>query len=433
MKIDRSASLFAEAQKYILGGVNSPVRAFRAVGGQPRFIHRGFGARVEDVDGNVYIDYVCSWGPLILGHAHPAVVAAVRAAAELGTSFGAPTEAEVELARLVCQLFPSVELVRFVNSGTEATMSAIRVARAYTGRPKILKFDGCYHGHADSLLVKAGSGVLTFNAPDSAGVTAAAAGETLSAPYNDLATVERIFEAHGREIAAVIVEPVAGNMGVVPPKPGFLEGLRRLTAEAGALLVFDEVITGFRLAPGGAQELYGITPDLTCLGKILGGGLPVGAYGGRREIMGLVAPLGPVYQAGTLSGNPLAMAAGLATLRTLLEPGSYERLETVSHQLAEGLAEAAREAGVPVRVNRVGSMLTVFFTGDEVTDYEGARRADTARFARFFHGMLERGVFLPPSQFEALFVSLAHTEAEVEFTVQAALQVFSEIAASEKV
>ena len=433
MKTDRSASLFAEAQKYIPGGVNSPVRAFRAVGGQPRFIRRGFGARVEDVDGNVYIDYVCSWGPLILGHAHPAVVAAVKAAAESGTSFGAPTEAEVELARLVCRLFPSVELVRFVNSGTEATMSAIRVARAYTGRPKILKFDGCYHGHADSLLVKAGSGVLTFNAPDSAGVTAAAAGETLSAPYNDLATVERIFEAQGQEIAAVIVEPVAGNMGVVPPKPGFLEGLRRLTAEAGALLIFDEVITGFRLAPGGAQELYGITPDLTCLGKILGGGLPVGAYGGRRDIMSLVAPLGPVYQAGTLSGNPLAMAAGLATLRALLEPGSYERLETVSHRLAEGFAEAAREAGIPVRVNRVGSMLTVFFTGDEVTDYEGARRADTAQFARFFHGMLERGVLLPPSQFEALFVSLAHTEAEVEFTVEAARQVFAEIAASEKV
>lgn len=413
--------------------MNSPVRAFRAVGGQPRFIRRGFGARVEDVDGNVYIDYVCSWGPLILGHAHPAVVAAVKAAAESGTSFGAPTEAEVELARLVCRLFPSVELVRFVNSGTEATMSAIRVARAYTGRPKILKFDGCYHGHADSLLVKAGSGVLTFNAPDSAGVTAAAAGETLSAPYNDLATVERIFEAQGQEIAAVIVEPVAGNMGVVPPKPGFLEGLRRLTAEAGALLIFDEVITGFRLAPGGAQELYGITPDLTCLGKILGGGLPVGAYGGRRDIMSLVAPLGPVYQAGTLSGNPLAMAAGLATLRALLEPGSYERLETVSHRLAAGFAEAAREAGIPVRVNRVGSMLTVFFTGDEVTDYEGARRADTAQFARFFHGMLERGVLLPPSQFEALFVSLAHTEAEVEFTVEAARQVFAEIAASEKV
>jgi len=433
MKTDRSASLFAEAQKYIPGGVNSPVRAFRAVGGQPRFIRRGFGARVEDVDGNVYIDYVCSWGPLILGHAHPAVVAAVKAAAESGTSFGAPTEAEVELARLVCRLFPSVELVRFVNSGTEATMSAIRVARAYTGRPKILKFDGCYHGHADSLLVKAGSGVLTFNAPDSAGVTAAAAGETLSAPYNDLATVERIFEAQGQEIAAVIVEPVAGNMGVVPPKPGFLEGLRRLTAEAGALLIFDEVITGFRLAPGGAQELYGITPDLTCLGKILGGGLPVGAYGGRRDIMSLVAPLGPVYQAGTLSGNPLAMAAGLATLRALLEPGSYERLETVSHRLAAGFAEAAREAGIPVRVNRVGSMLTVFFTGDEVTDYEGARRADTAQFARFFHGMLERGVLLPPSQFEALFVSLAHTEAEVEFTVEAARQVFAEIAASEKV
>lgn len=433
MKTDRSASLFAEAQKYIPGGVNSPVRAFRAVGGQPRFIRRGFGARVEDVDGNVYIDYVCSWGPLILGHAHPAVVAAVKAAAESGTSFGAPTEAEVELARLVCRLFPSVELVRFVNSGTEATMSAIRVARAYTGRPKILKFDGCYHGHADSLLVKAGSGVLTFNAPDSAGVTAAAAGETLSAPYNDLATVERIFEAQGQEIAAVIVEPVAGNMGVVPPKPGFLEGLRRVTTEAGALLIFDEVITGFRLAPGGAQELYGITPDLTCLGKILGGGLPVGAYGGRRDIMSLVAPLGPVYQAGTLSGNPLAMAAGLATLRALLEPGSYERLETVSHRLAEGFAEAAREAGIPVRVNRVGSMLTVFFTGDEVTDYEGARRADTAQFARFFHGMLERGVLLPPSQFEALFVSLAHTEAEVEFTVEAARQVFAEIAASEKV
>ncbi len=429
MKGERSAALFTEAQKYIPGGVNSPVRAFRAVGGQPRFIRRGFGSRVEDVDGNVYIDYVCSWGPLILGHAHPAVVGAVKAAAELGTSFGAPTEAEVELARLVCELFPSIELVRFVNSGTEAAMSAIRLARAYTGRPKIVKFDGCYHGHVDSLLVKAGSGVLTFNAPDSAGVTVAAAQETLSAPYNDLATVERIFEEHGREIAAVIVEPVAGNMGVVPPKPGFLEGLRRLTAEAGALLIFDEVITGFRLAPGGAQELYGITPDLTCLGKVLGGGLPVGAYGGRREIMSLVAPLGPVYQAGTLSGNPLAMAAGLATVRALLEPGNYERLETLAHRLAEGFEAAARSAGIRARVNRVGSMLTLFFTADEVVDYETARRSDTGRFARFFHGMLGRGVFLPPSQFEALFISLAHTEADIDFTVEAARRVMTELAA----
>ncbi len=429
MKGERSAALFTEAQKYIPGGVNSPVRAFRAVGGQPRFIRRGFGSRVEDVDGNVYIDYVCSWGPLILGHAHPAVVGAVKAAAELGTSFGAPTEAEVELARLVCELFPSIELVRFVNSGTEAAMSAIRLARAYTGRPKIVKFDGCYHGHVDSLLVKAGSGVLTFNAPDSAGVTVAAAQETLSAPYNDLATVERIFEEHGREIAAVIVEPVAGNMGVVPPKPGFLEGLRRLTAEAGALLIFDEVITGFRLAPGGAQELYGITPDLTCLGKVLGGGLPVGAYGGRRDIMSLVAPLGPVYQAGTLSGNPLAMAAGLATVRALLEPGNYERLETLAHRLAEGFEAAARSAGIRARVNRVGSMLTLFFTADEVVDYETARRSDTGRFARFFHGMLGRGVFLPPSQFEALFISLAHTEADIDFTVEAARRVMTELAA----
>ena len=432
MKTERSAALFAEAQRYIPGGVNSPVRAFRAVGGQPRFIRRGFGCRVEDVDGNVYIDYVCSWGPLILGHASPAVVVAVKAAAEGGTSFGAPTEAEVELARLVCQLVPSVELVRFVNSGTEATMSAIRLARAYTGRPKIVKFDGCYHGHADGLLVKAGSGVLTFSVPDSAGVTPAAAQDTLSAPFNDLKTVADLFNRYGREVAAVIVEPVAGNMGVVPPKPGFLEGLRRLTAEAGALLIFDEVITGFRLAPGGAQERYGVTPDLTCLGKILGGGLPVGAYGGRREIMGLVAPLGPVYQAGTLSGNPLAMAAGLATLRALLEPGVYDRLESLAGRLAAGLEAACRDAGVPARVNRVGSMLTVFFTADEVTDYESARRADTGRYSRFFHGMLEQGVFLPPSQFEAMFVSLAHTEADIDLTVEAARQVLKDLKAAEE-
>jgi glutamate-1-semialdehyde 2,1-aminomutase len=422
MNIPRSHELFAEAQRYIPGGVNSPVRAFRAVGGEPLFIERGAGCRVWDADGNAYIDYVASWGPLILGHAPPAVVEAVSAAARHGTSFGAPTRREVELARLVRERMPSVELVRFVNSGTEATMSALRLARAFTGREKIIKFEGCYHGHADGLLARAGSGQLTLGLPDSPGVPAAAAAGTLTARFNDLASVEALFRAQPDEIAAVIVEPVAGNMGVVPPTEGFLEGLRRLTERYGALLVFDEVITGFRVAPGGAQERYGVVADLTCLGKVIGGGLPVGAYGGRRDIMELVAPLGPVYQAGTLSGNPLAMAAGHATLAAL-DAAAYARLDALGAQLGEGLADAARRAGVPAYGARVGSMLTLFFTGEPVVDFASAKRADTARYARFFHGMLERGFAFAPSQFEAAFVSLAHDDQAIAATVSAAYDV----------
>jgi glutamate-1-semialdehyde 2,1-aminomutase len=416
----RSAELFAEAQMLLPGGVDSPVRAFRAVGGTPRFIARGKGSRVWDVDGNEYVDYLGSWGPLIAGHAHPGVVAAVQDAATRGTSYGAPTEAEVQLARLVRGAFPSIELVRFVSSGTEATMTALRLARAFTRREKIIKFDGGYHGHADGLLVQAGSGPLTLGTPDSPGVPTASAQQTLSVAYNDLTALRTAFESHPGEIAAVIVEPVAGNMGVIPPEPGFLEHLRGMTREHGALLIFDEVIAGFRVALGGAQELYRITPDLTCLGKIVGGGLPVGAYGGRRSIMEQIAPLGPVYQAGTLSGNPLAMAAGIATLQLLTESGVYAHLEKLSARLADGLASVSRDAAIPTVINRVGSMLTCFFAPGPISDYASAKRADTRRYAAFFQAMLDRGVYLAPSQFEAAFVSLAHTEADIDQTIEAA-------------
>jgi glutamate-1-semialdehyde 2,1-aminomutase len=424
MNTTESQALFVAAQKVIPGGVNSPVRAFRAVGGTPPFIARGQGAYLFDVDGNRYIDYVGSWGPLILGHAHPAVVEAVCRAAEIGTSFGAPTELEVELASRVVDAIPSIELVRFVNSGTEAVMSALRLARAFTGRSKIVKFDGGYHGHADLLLAQAGSGLATLGLPASAGVPPAVVADTLTAPYNDLAAVEALFDANPEQVAAVIVEPVAGNMGVVPPQPGFLAGLRDLTRQHGALLIFDEVITGFRVTYGGAQQLYAVTPDLTCLGKIIGGGLPVGAYGGRRDIMERVAPLGPMYQAGTLSGNPLAMAAGLATLRELQKPGVYDRLERLAAQLTDSLGQAAHQAGVPFYQTRVGSMFTGFFTQGPVTDYASAKRADTAAYARFFHAILGAGIYLAPSQFEAGFMSLAHTEDDVAATVTAARDAF---------
>jgi glutamate-1-semialdehyde 2,1-aminomutase len=421
----RSEALFAEARQHLPGGVDSPVRAFRAVGGTPRFIARGKGSAVWDVDGNRYIDYLASWGPLIAGHAHPGVVAAIQDAATRGTSYGATTEAEVDLARLVKHAFPSIDLVRFVSSGTEATMTALRLARAFTRRDMILKFDGGYHGHADDLLVQAGSGPLTFGHPDSAGVPSAAAAHTLSVAYNDLTAVRDAFEAHPEQIAAVIVEPVAGNMGVVPPEPGFLEHLRQMTREQGALLIFDEVITGFRVAFGGAQQRFRVTPDLTCLGKIVGGGLPVGAYGGRMDIMQQVSPLGPVYQAGTLSGNPLAMAAGMATLRLLTEPGVYEHLEALSERLVSGLADAASGAGVEYTANRVGSMFTGFFSAQPVTDYVSAKRSDTRRYARFFHAMLDRGVYLAPSQFEAGFLSLAHSEEDIDATLSAAGAAFA--------
>ncbi len=414
-----SHAAFARAQTLFPGGVNSPVRAFRAVGGEPPVIERAAGARVYDLDGNGYIDYVGAYGPLILGHAHPAVVSAIQQAAANGTSYGMPTRLENELGALVREAFPAVELLRFVSSGTEATMSALRVARGFTGCSKIVKFAGCYHGHADQLLAQAGSGVATLGLPGSAGVPPAAVSETLVAPFNDLAAVEALFAAWPGEIAAVIVEPVPANMGVVPPAPGYLEGLRDLTRREGALLIFDEVITGFRVAYGGAQALYGIQPDLTCLGKIVGGGLPVGAYGGRREVMDVVAPLGPVYQAGTLSGNPLAMAAGCATLRELQKPGVYARLEELGARLGEGIAGACRAAGVPATLHRVGSILTGFFSAGPVTDYASVQMADTARYARVHAALLQRGVFFAPSQFEAAFVSLAHGEAEIDATIAA--------------
>ena len=417
-----SRRLFAAAQRVIPGGVNSPVRAFRSVGGDPIFVARGEGARLWDVDGRSYIDFVGSWGPLVLGHAPSGVVEAVAAAAARGTSYGAPTAGEVELAEVVTSAYPSMEMVRLVSSGTEAAMSALRVARGATGRDVLVKFEGGYHGHADSLLVKAGSGGATFGVPDSAGVPGALAGLTLTVAFNNLDAVRDLFRRRGGEIAAVIVEPVAGNMGVVPPQPGFLEGLREETTRHGALLIFDEVITGFRVAFGGAQARYGVRPDLTCLGKIIGGGLPVGAYGGARRIMEHVSPLGSVYQAGTLSGNPLAVAAGLATVRALTDPAVYARLETLGARLERGMRGAAEKHGVPVTVNRVGSMLTAFFTPGPVTDYASAKRSDTERYGRFFRGMLERGIYLAPSQFEAAFVSLAHTEADVDAAARAATE-----------
>jgi glutamate-1-semialdehyde 2,1-aminomutase len=416
-----SEALFERARRRIPGGVNSPVRAFKAVGGTPRFIVRAQGARVFDEDGNAYVDYVGSWGPMLLGHGHPAVVEAIRRQAAIGTSFGAPTRLEVEMAETLARLVPSLEKVRMVNSGTEATMSAIRLARGASRRPKIVKFEGCYHGHGDSFLIKAGSGAATFGTPDSPGVTEATARDTVTARFNDLESVRRRLQAHVGAVAAVIVEPVVGNMGVVAPRPGFLEGLRELCDMHGALLVFDEVMTGFRVARGGAQELYGVRPDLTTLGKVIGGGLPVGAYGGRAGLVSLVAPEGPVYQAGTLSGNPLAMAAGLAQLRAIeADPGLYDRLDRFGTLLAEGLRDAIAAGGHPCRVARVGSMWTLFFNPREVTDWDVAARSDTARYGRFFHAMLERGFSLAPSQFEANFLSAAHTEADVEATVAAA-------------
>jgi glutamate-1-semialdehyde 2,1-aminomutase len=421
----RSKALFARALKRIPGGVNSPVRAFRSVGGEPRFIKSGRGARVVDADGKSYIDYVGSWGPLILGHGAAPVREALRKQIDLGTSFGASTEQEIVLAEMICKAFPSIEKVRLVNSGTEAVMSAIRVARAFTGRNKILKFDGCYHGHADGLLVKAGSGVVTLGLPDSPGVPPQYSALTISAPYNDLETIERALACNRAEIAAVIVEPVAGNMGTVPPAKGFLQRLRKLTREDGALLIFDEVMTGFRVAYGGAQQLYEVKPDLTCLGKIIGGGLPVGAYGGKREIMSWVAPEGPVYQAGTLSGNPLAVAAGIATLTALRKPGTYRRLEQTTAGLVEGLRSAAAVKGIPIQINRVGSMFTVFFTSAPVSDFATAKTSDTARYGKFFRSLLEQGIYLAPSQFEACFVSLAHSMKDVNATIRAAREAFA--------
>ena len=420
MQLNKSEKLFKEAQQYIPGGVNSPVRSFRAVGGTPAFLERGQGPRVWDVDGNEYIDYLGSWGPLVLGHSHPAVVDAIRKAAENGTSFGAPVEQEVELAKLICQALPSVESVRLVNSGTEACMTAIRLARAYTGRSKVVKFAGCYHGHADGLLVKAGSGAMTHGIPTSAGVPESYASETLVAEYNDLSSVEAAFAGHPGNIAAVIVEPVAGNMGVVPPAAGFLEGLRTLTANDGALLIFDEVITGFRISYGGAQGRFGVSPDITCLGKIIGGGLPVGAYGGRRDIMEMVAPLGAMYQAGTLSGNPLAVAAGVAALNVLQDPETYSRLDVMAQRLTEGLRQVFRLEEVPSTINRVGSMFTGFFNPGPVDTLAQVEQSDVSAYGRYFHAMLERGVYLAPSQFEAGFISLAHTEDDIDRTLSTA-------------
>jgi len=424
---EKSRELFQKALRLMPGGVNSPVRAFRAVGGEPVFIASGKGSHVTDVDGNTYIDYVMSWGPLILGHRHPEVTEALARALEAGTSFGACTAAEVELAEGIREAFPSMEKVRLVNSGTEATMSALRVARAATARNKILKFEGCYHGHADSLLVKAGSGVATLGLPDSPGVPGALAELTITVPFNDLAALEEAFRIHSHELAAAIIEPVVGNMGCVSPRPGFLKRLRELTAEQGTVLIFDEVMTGVRVAYGGAQALYQIRPDLTTLGKIIGGGLPVGAYGGRAELMDLVAPSGPVYQAGTLSGNLLAVSAGLKALEVLRRPGTYERLEAISEKLASGLARQAASAGIPLWVNRVGSMFTAFFTPGPVTDYASAKRSDAGAYGRFFRALLDRGVYFPPSQFEAAFLSAAHSDDDIENTLQAAAEAFDEV------
>ena len=423
-----SHELFAKAQRHIPGGVNSPVRAFHGVGGEPLFIERGEGAWLVDADGKRYVDYVGSWGPMILGHAHPAVLAAVKAAVDKGLGFGAPTAIETTMADRICDLVPSIEMVRMVNSGTEATMSAIRLARAYTGRDKILKFEGCYHGHSDSLLVKAGSGALTLGVPTSPGVPVALAEHTMTVPYNDLASVEEAFAHVGHQIACIIVEPVAGNMNCIPPAPGFLDGLRRLCDDHGALLIFDEVMTGFRVALGGAQQRYGIKPDLTTLGKVIGGGLPVGAFGGRADIMDKIAPLGPVYQAGTLSGNPVAMAAGLATLDEISKPDFYEALSAHTQRITEGLATRARAFNIPLQINRVGGMFGLFFTEEEeVSNFSQVTACNLDRFRLFFHGMLEQGVYLAPSAYEACFVSIAHGQTESKQTLIAAEQVFSKL------
>jgi len=420
----KSEQLFAEALKYIPGGVNSPVRAFRAVGGQPFFVNRAKGARVWDVDGTEYIDYVCTWGPAILGHAHPKIIQAVQQTAEQGTSFGIPNPLEVTMARLICSLVPSVQKVRMCNSGTEATMSAIRLARGFTRRDKIIKFEGCYHGHVDSLLVKAGSGALTFGHPDSAGVPEAFTSHTILLPFNDAELVKAAFAANPGQIAGIIVEPVPGNAGLYLPKPGYLEFLREITAANGALLIFDEVMTGCRLSAGGAQGRFGITPDLSCFGKIIGGGLPVGAFGGRAEIMDCLAPVGPVYQAGTLSGNPLAMAAGIAALEELKVSNAYERLEALGQQLEAGLREAARSAKISVQFNRIGSMFCGYFASEPVWNLADALKSDRARFAKFFHGMLAEGIYLASSHFEAGFLSTAHTTGDVDQTVKAAAKTF---------
>lgn len=433
MGIERSKELFARACRHIPGGVNSPVRACKSVGCEPLFIERAAGARVYDADGNEYIDFVCSWGPMILGHNHPAVVAAIRAALDSGTSFGAPTSKEIDLAELVTGALPSVEKVRFVSSGTEATMSAVRLARGFTGRDKVVKFDGCFHGHADSFLIKAGSGVLTLGIPGSPGVPEDIVKNTISIPYNNEEILEKTLRDIQGEIACVIVEPVAGNMGVVPPAPGFLQALRRLTSELGIVLIFDEVITGFRLGLGGAQEYYGIRPDLTCLGKIIGGGLPVGAYGGKKEIMDQIAPDGPVYQAGTLSGNPLAMAAGAATLRELSRPGFYQELEEKAARFAAGLTDLAeRHLPGQTTLNRVGSMMTTFFTPGPVTDNESSGRSDTAMYAAHYRNMREQGIWLAPAQFEAAFISGAQSEADLALALEKTEWSFKKLRNQEK-
>ncbi|WHZ23967.1 MAG: Glutamate-1-semialdehyde 2,1-aminomutase [Nitrospira sp.] len=427
MNTQRSEQLFATAQQIIPGGVNSPVRAFRSVGGQPRFIAKAKGSRLYDADGNSYIDYVLSWGPMILGHAPATVTKAIQQAAANGTSYGAPTELEIQLATMIREALPSMELVRLVSSGTEAVMSAVRVARAYTKRDGILKFEGCYHGHSDYLLAKAGSGLTTLGIPDCPGVPEDFTKHTVTAPYNNLQAVEQLITKHHRQLACVIVEPIAGNMGVIPPTPEFLQALRKLTDAHGMLLIFDEVITGFRVQYGGAQTLYGITPDLTILGKIIGGGLPVGAYGGAKDIMKMIAPSGPVYQAGTLSGNPLAVTAGIETLKRLKKPGVYEQLEERSAKLADGLGKAARKANIPLTQTRVGSMMGAFFTQGPVTDWGSAKKSDTKVYAKFFHQMLEAGVYLAPSQFEAAFMSLAHTPKDIDRTIKAAQAAFKNL------
>ncbi|MGB9715011.1 MAG: glutamate-1-semialdehyde 2,1-aminomutase [Thermodesulfovibrionales bacterium] len=426
MKWEKSKKLFKKAQELIPGGVNSPVRAFKAVGGNPIFIQKAKGSKIYDVDGNEYIDYVLSWGPLILGHAHPDIIRALKKASERGTSYGAPTPLEIELAKLILKAYPSMDMVRMVNSGTEATMSAIRVARGFTGRDRIIKFEGCYHGHADGLLVRAGSGATTFGIPDSPGVPKSYAQETITLPFNNIEALKNVINNEGKSIACVIIEPVVGNIGCVLPLSGFLETLRELTEKNGIILIFDEVMTGFRVSFGGAQKYYGIKPDMTCLGKVIGGGLPVGAYGGKKEIMSMVSPIGPVYQAGTLSGNPLAMTAGIETIKILSKSSTYKRLEYIAGLLEDGLKDAAKMAGVKTRFYRAGTMFCTYFTDIDVIDYNTAKTSDTSKFSRFFYNMLKRGVNLAPSQFEAGFISLAHTEKDVEKTVKAAFESFKE-------